>query len=89
MKVKIVCTVEQNEAIHKWIFPRKTDKSVFSDDWSIIECGYNQDQELKGILVEGVLLTKYDYMVYEVFEFNTNKDANKFLKKWPEFAEKN
>ncbi len=89
MKVKIVSTVEQNEEIHNWIFPRKTDKSVFSDDWSIIECGYKQDPELKRTLIEGVLLTKYDYMVYEIFQFDNDKDANKFLKKWSNFVEKN
>ncbi|KKN08981.1 hypothetical protein LCGC14_1051020 [marine sediment metagenome] len=88
MKVKIVSTVEQNEAIHNWIFPRKTDQSVFSDDWSIIECGYKQDHELKRTLVDGVLLTKYDYTVYEIFQFDSEKDANKFLKKWSDFAEK-
>ncbi len=88
MKVKIVSTVEQNEEIHNWIFPRKTDKSIFSEDWCIIECGYNQDQELKEILVEGISLTKYDYMVYEVFQFDDEKDANKFAKKWSKFAEK-
>ena len=88
MKVKIVSTVEQNEAIHNWIFPKKTDKSIFSDEWSIIECGYEQDQELKKVLVEEVLLTKYDYIVYEIFEFEVEKDANKFLKRWPNFAEK-
>lgn len=87
MKIKIVTTVEQNEKIHDWIFPRKDDKSIFSDDWSIIECGYNQDQELKRVLVEGVLLTKYDYMVYEIFQFVNEKDAKKFLDKWSNFAE--
>ncbi len=88
MKIKIVSTVEQNEAIHSWIFPRKTDKSVFADDWSIIECGYKQDHELKRTLIDGVLLTKYDYTVYEIFQFDSEKDAKKFLKRWSDFVEK-
>lgn len=88
MKVKIVSTVEQNEAIYNWIFSKKTDQSVFFDDWSIIECGYKQDQELKRTFIDGVLLTKYDYTVYEIFQFDSEKDAKKFLKRWSEFAEK-
>ena len=97
MKVKIVSTVETMTMIYDWIFPvtfletaQKSNhsqslESILKDDWSIVECGFDEDLDQLYKKVDCISLTNYGGLMWEILEIS-NRDGKKLIKKFPDFV---